>query len=198
MTRPPRKATYTRETSETRVTAEVDVDGTGEIAIATGLGFLDHMLTALSRHSGIDIRLSCQGDLQVDDHHTADDCAIGLGRALREALGDRTGIQRFGSALVPMDEALARAAVDLSGRPWPSIDLGLRRENLGDIATENLTHVMNSLAIELGAAIHVDVLKGENDHHKAEAGFKALALSLRQAVAPTPSTEARSTKGILE
>ena len=198
MNRPPRSARYTRTTNETQVEVVVNLDGNGDISIATGLGFLDHMLNALSRHSGIDVRLSCTGDLQVDDHHTAEDCALALGRALREALGNRSGIQRFGSALVPMDEALARAAVDLCGRPWPSITLGLRRERLGDMATENLTHVLNTFAIELGAAVHIDLLKGENDHHRAEAAFKALALSLRQAVGATADPDTLSTKGVLQ
>lgn len=198
MSRPPRVATYARDTRETQVEVAVNLDGTGDTSISTGLGFLDHMLNALSRHSGIDVRLKCTGDLQVDDHHTAEDCALALGRALREALGNRSGIQRFGSALVPMDEALARAAVDLCGRPWPSITLGLRRERLGDMATENLTHVLNTLAIELGAAVHIDLLKGDNDHHRAEAAFKALALSLRAAVASTSDAGPLSTKGVLE
>ena len=119
------------------------------------------------------------------------------GRALSKALGDRQGITRFGSAFVPMDEALARAAIDLSGRPWPDISLDLKRDTIGSIATENIVHVFNTLAIELGAAVHVDVLKGRNDHHKAEAAFKALALSLKQAFSRTDDARIPSTKGVL-
>ena len=197
MTQEPRIAEIQRETRETRVVAKVNLDGSGEAQVSTGIGFLDHMLTALSRHGGFDLELTCEGDLAVDCHHTAEDCAMVLGRALSQALGDRAGIGRFGDSLVPMDEALARAAVDLSGRPWPAVDLGLKRESIGNIATENITHVLNTLAIELGAAVHVDVLKGENDHHKAEAAFKALALCLKKAFALTDDGRVPSTKGVL-
>tara|TARA_B100000674_G_C37824122_1_gene907254 strand:+ start:602 stop:1195 length:594 start_codon:yes stop_codon:yes gene_type:complete len=197
MNQEPRIAELTRETRETKVRAKVNLDGSGESNVSTGIGFLDHMLTALSRHGGFDLELTCLGDLGVDCHHTAEDCAMVLGRAVSTALGDRLGIRRFGSAFVPMDEALARVAIDLSGRPWPVVNLDLRREMLGSIATENIVHVFNTLAIELGASIHVDVLRGKNDHHKAEAAFKALALSLRQAFARTEDLRAPSTKGVL-
>lgn len=192
-----RIGTFERTTAETSVSVTVNLDGTGQADIATGLRFLDHMLTALSRHSRIDITLRCEGDLDVDDHHTAEDVAIALGTALDRALGDRRGIVRFGSAYAPLDEALCRAVVDLSGRPWPAIELQLTREMLGQIATENLTHVLNSLAISLRASLHVDVLKGRNDHHKAEAAFKSLALALRQAVATDGTATIPSTKEVL-
>jgi imidazoleglycerol phosphate dehydratase HisB len=192
-----RTSTFERTTRETRINVELALDGRREISVATGIGFLDHLLTALAFHAGWDLRLQCQGDLEVDDHHTAEDCALAVGAALDEALGDRSGIARFGSAYAPLDEALARAVVDLSGRPWPEVDLGLRREKLGELACENIPHVLQSLAIAARATIHVDVLRGDNDHHRAEAAFKALALALREAVAGTPDDRVASTKGTL-
>ena len=191
-----RTATFSRTTRETRGDCTLDLDGTGEATVRTGIGFLDHLLDSLARHGRLDLALECEGDLHVDDHHTAEDCAIALGTALREALGERRGIGRFGHAYAPLDEALARAVVDLSGRPWPQVDLGLRREALGGIACENVAHVLNTLAIEGRMALHVDVLRGENDHHRSEAAFKALALALRQAVAVEGET-VPSTKGVL-
>ncbi|MEO0478297.1 MAG: imidazoleglycerol-phosphate dehydratase HisB [Planctomycetota bacterium] len=185
-----------RETKETRVDLRLDLEGDGRSVIDSGLPFLDHMLTAFARHARFDLELRASGDLQVDDHHTVEDCAIVLGRALGEALGDRAGIARFGSAHAPLDEALARAVVDLSGRPWPAIRLDLRREMLGSVATENLTHFLNTFAIEGRLALHVDVLAGENDHHKVEAAFKALALAIRTAVR-VEGESVPSTKGVL-
>jgi imidazoleglycerol phosphate dehydratase HisB len=192
-----RSATVTRTTKETSIQLELILDGCGEVSVATGLGFLDHMLTALAYHAGWDLRLECTGDLQVDDHHTAEDCALALGQALDEALGERRGIRRFGSAFAPLDEALARAVIDLSGRPWPEIHLDLQRPMIGDVASENLAHVMISLAMASRVTIHVDVLRGANDHHKVEAAFKALALALRAAVETTDRTAIPSTKGAL-
>jgi imidazoleglycerol phosphate dehydratase HisB len=194
----PTSRTITRErsTKETTITCRLNLDGTGEISVATGIGFLDHMLTALAFHAGWDLDLTCSGDLEVDDHHTAEDCALALGEALDAALGDRAGIERFGSAYAPLDEALARTVVDLSGRPWPQVELGLRREMLGQLACENVGHVLRSLAIAARCALHVDVLRGENDHHRAEAAFKATALALRQAAVLTAGG-VRSTKGTL-
>ena len=192
-----RAATTTRRTAETDARCALTLDGAGRAVVDTGLGFLDHMLTALARHGGLDLEVTCRGDLAVDDHHTVEDVALVLGRALDEALGDRRGIARFGHAYAPLDEALARAVVDLSGRPWPAVDLGLRRERLGDVATENLTHFLQSLAIAARASLHVDVLKGENDHHRAEAAFKALALALRAAVARDGREGVPSTKETL-
>ena len=192
-----RQAEYSRETTETKINAQVRLDGQGVYAIKTGIGFFDHMLSALSKHSGISIQLQCVGDLDVDGHHTSEDCAIALGRALDNALGDRSGLARFGAAYVPMDEALARAVVDLSGRPWPAVELGLKRERIGQMATENIRHAFQSFAIALRASIHVDVLKGENDHHRSEAAFKALGYALKQAVTETGAGQALSTKGCL-
>ena len=191
-----RHARVTRETRETRVAAELSL-APGESCIDTGIPFLDHMLDSLCRHGGFALRLEAEGDLAIDDHHSAEDCALVLGQALDEALGDRRGIARFGFAYAPLDEALARAVVDLSGRPFSHVDLGLRRERLGSLACENVVHVFASLAIAARATLHVELLRGENDHHRAEAAFKALALALRMAVAPTGSAEVPSTKGVL-
>lgn len=196
MTSTPRTSTIDRKTRETRISGRLELDGDGEIRIDTGIGFLDHMLTALAFHAGWDLELDCRGDLEVDDHHTAEDCALALGEALDTALGDRSNIARFGTGHAPLDEALARSVVDLSGRPWPEIHLGLTREFLGGIATENITHVLVSLAISARCALHIDVLRGVNDHHRAEATFKATALAFRQALKPVTGG-VRSTKGSL-
>ena len=193
-----RTATITRKTSETDITATINLDGSGASRVSTGLGFLDHMLTALAKHSGVDLDLSCKGDLHIDDHHTAEDCALALGAAVDKALGDRAGIARFGSAYAPLDESLARVVIDLSGRPGSVVSLDLRREKLGEVACENLTHFFRSFAVGGRLTLHADVLRGENDHHKAEAAFKALALALRAAVARTSGGGGvPSTKGTL-
>ena len=192
----PRVTRLRRATSEVEVELGLDLDGSGRAEVSTGLPFLDHLLTALARHARFDLELLARGDLAVDDHHTVEDCALLLGRALERSLGDRAGIARFGFAFAPLDEALARAVVDLSGRPWPAIELGLVRESIGAVATENLTHFLSTLAIEARMALHVSVLCGANDHHKAEAAFKALALALRAAVRRS-GTELPSTKGVL-
>ncbi len=192
-----RTAKRERKTSETRISVEVNLDGTGKSDISTGLGFLDHMVTALSKHSRIDITLKCKGDLHIDDHHTAEDCALALGQALDEALGERKGITRFASAYAPLDEALARAVVDLSSRPYSVVELGLKRDMVGDIACENITHFFQSLAVMLRATLHVDVIRGDNDHHRAEAAFKALALAMRVAVSKDDTAGVPSTKGVL-
>lgn len=196
MTSTPRLAAIDRSTRETRIGGRLALDGGGEIRIDTGIGFLDHMLTALAFHAGWDLELECHGDLEIDDHHTAEDCALALGDALDRALGDRAGIARFGSSHAPLDEALARAVIDLSGRPWPEIHLGLTRETLGGLACENITHVFVSFAMAARCALHVDVLRGGNDHHRAEAAFKATALALRRATAASGDV-VRSTKGSL-
>ncbi len=192
-----RRAAVARSTAETAIELDLDLDGEGVADIDTGIGFLDHMLGSLVRHARFDLRLRCQGDLEVDDHHTAEDCALALGQALDQALGDRRGIRRFGHGLAPLDEALARVAVDLSGRPGAWIDLGLRREFLGEMSAENVGHVFTSLAMAARMTLHVDLLRGDNDHHRAEAAFKAAALALRQAVAPDGSDRVPSTKEVL-
>lgn len=191
-----RKADSSRKTGETDITASIAFDGSGTVDVKTGLGFLDHMLSALGRHSGFDLRLQATGDTEVDDHHTVEDCAIVLGRALDEALGDRAGIVRFGSAYAPLDESLSRVVVDLSGRPWTEVDLSFSRPTIGDVATENIIHFFRSLAMEARMALHVDLIRGDNDHHKAESAFKALALALREAVA-VRGEDVPSTKGSL-
>ena len=192
-----RRFELTRETRETQIRAVLDLDGTGQATIATGIGFLDHLLESLVRHAHFDLELSCKGDLHVDDHHVAEDCALVIGAALDAALGERRGIARFGEAHAPLDEALARAVVDLSGRPLPVIELGLRREALGDLSIEMVTHVLKSLAVAGRMALHVDVLRGDNDHHRAEAAYKATALALRRAVALDGTDVIPSTKGVL-
>jgi imidazoleglycerol-phosphate dehydratase len=191
-----RRARYERNTAETRVTVTLDLDGTGAADVHTGIGFLDHLVGTLARHARLDLVVRAEGDLHVDDHHTAEDVALGLGAALDEALGDRSGVARFGSAYAPLDEALARAVVDLSGRPWAEVHLDLRRDAIGALACENVGHVLRSLAIRSRTTLHVDVLRGENDHHRAEAAFKATALALRQAVARA-GEGIPSTKGVL-
>ncbi len=192
-----RTASITRKTNETDIELTLSLDGTGQADVATGIGFLDHMLATLCKHARFDVKLRCKGDLHVDDHHTTEDCALALGQAIDQALGDRRGIERFGDAHAPLDEAVARAVIDLSGRPWPAVALGLRRERIGELSCESITHVFNSLAIAAKCALHLDVLKGDNDHHRAEAAFKACALALRQAVTRTGSGEVPSTKGVL-
>jgi imidazoleglycerol-phosphate dehydratase len=193
----PRTASVTRATRETSIRMTIDLDGTGKTAVKTGIGFLDHLLDSLARHARFDLMLTCEGDLQVDDHHTAEDCGLALGEALDRALGERRGVNRFGWALAPLDEALARAVVDLSGRPFADIALDLQREAIGELACENIPHVLRSFATAARITLHVDVLKGENDHHRAEAAFKATALALRQAVAPSGFDDVPSTKGTL-
>jgi imidazoleglycerol-phosphate dehydratase len=192
-----RRAKIARETLETRIALELVLDGSGRSEVASGIGFLDHMLGALARHARFDLKLSCKGDLEIDDHHTVEDCALALGQALDQALGQRRGIARFGSAFAPLDEALARAVVDLSGRPCAVVELGLEREALGQLACENVPHFFASLATTGRMALHLDVLRGGNDHHRAEAAFKATALALRQAVRVEGPDQVPSTKGVL-
>ncbi|MFO1037469.1 MAG: imidazoleglycerol-phosphate dehydratase HisB [Geminicoccaceae bacterium] len=192
-----RRTSVARQTAETAIELTLVLDGQGRARIETGLGFFDHMLTALAKHGRFDLDLVCKGDLHVDDHHTVEDCALALGRAFDEALGERRGIRRFAHAYAPLDEALARVVVDFSGRPAPVVELGFQGERIGAVATENLTHFFQSLATTGRMALHVDVLRGANDHHRAEAAFKALALALRAAVATDGSGEVPSTKGVL-
>ncbi|MEO8480133.1 MAG: imidazoleglycerol-phosphate dehydratase HisB [Gemmatimonadota bacterium] len=192
-----RNAAIARTTRETDITLRLNLDGTGKASIATGIGFLDHLLTALAFHARFDLELTCQGDLEIDDHHTAEDCAIALGEAVASALGDRAGIARFASAYAPLDEALARSVIDISGRPFARIALGLVRDTIGTLATENVSHVLQSFATAARLTLHVDVLEGSNDHHRAEAAFKATALALREAVRRTGETMIPSTKGTL-
>jgi imidazoleglycerol phosphate dehydratase HisB len=191
-----RTATIQRKTNETDIEVKLNLDGSGTSDISTGIGFLDHMLDAVARHGRFDIGLRCDGDLHIDDHHTAEDCALALGAAFDEALGERRGVKRFAHAYAPLDEALARVVVDLSGRPYHVVEMGLTRESLGDLSCENIPHFFWSFAVASRSAIHVDVLRGENDHHRAEAAFKAFALALR-AACEVDGDDVPSTKGVL-
>ena len=191
-----RTANIERKTKETDISLVLNLDGTGESVVNTGIGFLDHMLTALSKHGRIDLTLSCKGDLHVDDHHSVEDCGIVLGQAFKAALGDLRGIARYGYAYAPLDESLSRAVVDISGRPFADIKLNLQRENIGNLSCEMLPHFLSSFATSAAITLHVDVIKGENDHHRAESAFKALALALRAAI-KREGTDIPSTKGVL-
>lgn len=193
---PPRTASISRRTRETAVTLTLSLDGAGTCDVRTGIGFLDHMLTALATHARFDLTLVCEGDLHIDDHHTAEDCALALGSAIDQALGDRRGVRRFAHAYAPLDEALSRCVIDLSGRPFARIDLPLGRSMIGSLACENIPHVFHSLATAGRMTLHIDLIAGGNDHHKAESAFKACALALRQAVA-RDGDAVPSTKGTL-
>ena len=191
-----RKASIKRKTKETDIALCLNLDGDGKSIINTGIGFLDHMLTALSKHAKFDLSITLEGDLHVDDHHSVEDCGIVLGQAFKTALGELKGIARFGHAFAPLDEALSRAVVDISGRPYSDINLNLQRENIGTLSCEMLPHFMSSFATSAAITLHVDVLKGKNDHHRAESAFKALAIALRTAV-KRDGDDVPSTKGVL-
>jgi imidazoleglycerol-phosphate dehydratase len=194
----PRRAERLRSTRETEIRVTVDLDGTGAAEIGTGVGFYDHLLTSLAHHSLIDVVIEARGDLEIDEHHTVEDVALTLGQALADALGDRAGIARFGDAAVPMDESLARCALDLSGRPYAVVDLPFRGERVGELSTQLIEHALGSFAQAAGATLHLSG-SGRNDHHLAEAAFKALARSLRAAVSVDPRRAGvASTKGSLE
>jgi imidazoleglycerol-phosphate dehydratase len=209
-----RSAHITRNTRETRIELHLELPplptqslaastAAGEHAtgINTGIGFLNHMLEALAKHAGWRLTVDCRGDLHVDDHHTVEDVAICLGSALRTALGLGTetgmrGVRRFGYAYAPLDESLARSVVDLSNRPHAMIELGLRRERLGELSTEMLTHFLRTLAMSAQITLHVDVLRGDNDHHRAESAFKSLALALGMACQVATSGDDGADQGI--
>jgi imidazoleglycerol-phosphate dehydratase/histidinol-phosphatase len=192
--RPRRTARVTRRTRETDIVLEVDLDSEGPVSIATGIGFYDHMLEQVARHGGFALELRCSGDLAVDEHHTVEDCALALGQGLRVALGEKLGIGRYGFVL-PMDEARAQVAVDLSGRSYAVFQGSFAREAVGGLPTELVPHFFRSLADSLGAAIHVEV-RGENTHHMVEACFKGLGRALRQAIR-REGTTLPSSKGVL-
>ncbi len=194
-----RRATLTRSTAETRITAAINLDGTGQYQMATGIGFFDHMLDQLARHSLIDMDVSAKGDLHIDDHHTVEDCGIVLGQALTQALGDKRGIRRYGSCLLPMDDTLVRVALDLSARPYLAWNLALPTQKIGTFDTELVREFFQAFSTHGGITLHVDLLRGDNSHHIAEAAFKALARALREAVETDPrKTDAvPSTKGTL-
>jgi imidazoleglycerol-phosphate dehydratase len=217
-----RTATLNRDTNETKINLTLNLDGgplqtstsdsngdgkdhasqsskSQQITIDTGIGFLDHMLHALAKHSGWSLHLRTRGDLHIDDHHTAEDTFIALGQAFKSALQTTSGLARFGYAYCPLDEALSRAVVDLSNRPFSVVDLGLKREKIGDLSCEMLPHCLQSFAQGAGVTMHVDCIRGENDHHRAESAFKALAVALRMACSPVVGREGEvpSTKGVL-
>ena len=194
-----RKAEISRKTTETQVSAAVNLDGAGTYAVKTGVGFFDHMMEQLARHSLIDITLEAKGDLHIDDHHTVEDCGIALGQALARALGERKGIRRYGACDLPMDETLSRCAIDVSGRPFLVFKVTFPRDKIGEFDTELVREWFNAFAINAGVTLHVETLYGDNSHHIAESCFKGLARALRAAVAidPRNAGEVPSTKGQL-
>ena len=194
-----RTASLTRRTNETDIAVEIALDGTGRHECKTGVGFFDHMLDQLSRHSMIDMTVRATGDLHIDDHHTVEDTGIALGQALTRALGDKRGIRRYGSCLLAMDDALVQAALDLSGRPWLGWNLPLPTAKIGTFDTELVREFFQALSTHGGITLHVDLIRGANSHHIAEAAFKAVARALREAVEPDPRMAGAipSTKGAL-
>jgi imidazoleglycerol-phosphate dehydratase len=194
-----RKAQIARKTKETAIEVRVDLDGTGVSNISTGVGFFDHMLEQIARHSLIDIDITAKGDLHIDPHHTVEDTGIALGQAIRQALGDARGITRFADALQPMDETLTRVAIDLSGRPYLVFRTVFTRPKIGEFDTELVREFFQALATHVGMNLHIETLYGENSHHIAESAFKGVARALRAAVAVDPrrSGEIPSTKGSL-
>ena len=194
-----RQARIDRATAETRISVEIDLDGTGAHDNRTGVGFLDHMLDQLSRHALIDMTVHAEGDLHIDDHHTVEDCGIALGQALARALGDKRGIRRYGACLLPMDEALVRAALDLSGRPFLVWHVAFEAPKIGSFDTELVREFFQALATHGGITLHIERLAGANAHHVAEAAFKAVARALREAVEADPrrADAVPSTKGSL-
>ena len=194
-----RRATVQRKTKETDISLTIALDGSGKSAISTGVGFFDHMLHQIARHGLFDLEISAQGDLHIDDHHTVEDVGIALGQAIRQALGDRKGIRRYAAAYVPMDEALTRAAIDLSGRAFLVFEAQFPTPKIGTFDTELVREFFQALAGNCGANMHIDNIRGANSHHIAESCFKALARALREAVEidPRQSDAIPSTKGVL-
>ena len=194
-----RAATVKRKTNETDIEVTINLDGTGASAIATGIGFLDHMLDLLARHARIDLKLRAQGDLHIDQHHTTEDCGIALGQAFKQALGDMRGITRYCDVHIPMDEALTRVAIDISGRPFLVFKAQFARGKVGTFDTELVREWFQAFAMNAGITLHVETLYGANDHHVAESCFKALARALRGAVSidSRAAGEVPSTKGVL-
>lgn len=192
-----RRVSVARTTRETAITVTLDLDGTGSSTIATGIGFYDHLLTSFAHHGLFDLDISATGDLEVDEHHTVEDVALVLGAAFAEALGDRSGIRRFGDAAVPMDESIATAVLDVGGRPYAVIDLPFRGERAGALPLQLIEHALESFARTSGTTLHLTGI-GRNDHHLAEAALKALARALRTACEPDPRrVGVASTKGAL-
>jgi imidazoleglycerol-phosphate dehydratase len=194
-----RTARIARKTQETDIAVEVNLDGTGAYQVSTGIGFLDHMIEQFSRHSLIDITCQISGDLHVDQHHTTEDSAIAIGQAIVEALGNKAGIGRYGTAYSPMDEALCRVALDISGRPWLVWKAEFSQPRLGEMDTELFEHWFHSIAQAIGITLHIELLYGQNNHHIIEGIFKGFARAMRQAVELDPRKEGAipSTKGVL-
>ena len=194
-----RSATISRKTAETDIELRLDLDGSGESDVSSGVGFLDHMLTLFARHGRFDFSLSCVGDTQVDDHHSVEDIGICLGKALAEALGEKRGVRRYGEAILPMDEALILSAVDLSGRGMLCLDLDIPTQKVGSFDTELVEEFFTAFCMNAGITLHIKELAGKNSHHIIEGCFKSFARSLRKAVAIDPAClgELPSTKGVL-
>ncbi len=194
-----RTATVSRDTKETQITVSLDLDGTGRSTVSTGIGFFDHMLESFARHGGFDLDVKTTGDLHIDMHHTVEDTGIVIGRAFHQALDGFKGVRRFGTAYIPMDETLTRCAIDLSNRPYLIWRVNFVRPTVGEMDTELFKEFHHAFAMHAGACVHLETLYGENSHHIAESGFKALARALREAVEIDPKTGglAPSTKGVL-
>ena len=218
--KPQRRALVNRTTNETKIQISLSLDGgyvtvpesifkdkkyddatqvtsSQVISINTGVGFLDHMIHALAKHGGWSLIVECIGDLHIDDHHTTEDVGIALGGAFKEALGHIRGVKRFGSGFAPLDEALSRAVVDLSNRPFAVVELGLKREKIGDLSCEMIPHFLESFAQAAHITMHVDCLRGFNDHHRAESAFKALAIAIKESISSNGTNDVPSTKGVL-
>lgn len=192
-----REAEIQRDTKETSVHVKLNLDGKGNASIDTGVGFFNHMMELTTFHGSLDLDLHADGDLDVDDHHTIEDCGLALGTAFRNALGDRKGIERYGSVTIPMDEALANVSMDISGRPYLVFNASFERDSIGMLSTEMIEEFFRAFAMNAGVSLHINLLYGKNDHHKAEAIFKAFGRCIKQAVKIT-GTELPSTKGYLE
>lgn len=193
-----RTATVTRNTKETQITVTINLDGTGKTDLDTGIGFFNHMLDGFARHGLFDLTIHVKGDLNVDDHHTIEDTGIVLGTAIRQACGDKKGIRRFGSCILPMDETLVLTAIDLSGRPYFVYDADFTTDRMGDMSTQMVREFFYAISYSAEMNLHMKVMYGENDHHKAEALFKSFAKSLDQATSPDSRiTDVLSTKGSL-
>ena len=197
--RPERRAKVERKTKESDIVVDLDLDGTGQVSVDTGVPFFDHMLTSLGSHASFDLTIKATGDIEIEGHHTIEDTAIVLGQALGQALGEKKGIRRFGDAFIPMDETLTRCAIDLSNRPYLIWKVEFKRPKVGEMDTELFKEFHHAFAMNSGACVHLETLYGDNTHHVAESGFKALARALRQAVELDPKTggHAPSTKGVL-
>lgn len=191
-----RQAKISRNTLETKIELKLKLDGSSNISINSGIGFFDHMLKAMAFYGGFDLELICEGDLHVDSHHTVEDIGLCLGAAFKEALGDKRGIQRFSSPITPMDESLVLVSVDISNRPFLVDNLSFNSERLGEMETENFKEFLRAFAFSAGITLHIDIMRGENDHHKIEAVFKGLGRALKEASSLTGS-KVVSTKGVL-